>query len=52
MEETTWKTRAWEDNIRIDLKEIGQEGEDWMYLAQTRDQWQAFVNMVTNLEVP
>jgi hypothetical protein len=29
----------WEDNIRMDLWEIGWEGVDWMYLAQDRDQW-------------
>jgi hypothetical protein len=38
---------GWEDNIRTDL-----EGVDWIYLAQDRDQWQAAVNMVMNLEIP
>jgi hypothetical protein len=32
-------SRRWEDNIRIDLKEIGLEGVDWIHLAQDRDQW-------------
>jgi hypothetical protein len=38
---------GWED-IRLDLREIGWEGVDWMHLAQDRDQWQAVVNMVMN----
>jgi hypothetical protein len=42
----------WEDNIRMDLREIGWEGVDWIHLAQDRDQWQALVNMVMNLWVP
>jgi hypothetical protein len=41
----------WED-IRMDLREIGWEGAEWMHLAQDRDQWQAAVNMVINLQVP
>jgi hypothetical protein len=32
-------------------KEIGCEGVDWIYLAEDRDQWQAVVNMVMNLQV-
>jgi hypothetical protein len=44
--------RRWEDNIRIDLREIGWEGVDWMHLAQDRDQWRALVNMVMNFGVP
>jgi hypothetical protein len=43
--------RRWEDNIRMNLREIGWEGEDWMHLAQDRDQWRATVCMVTNLLV-
>jgi hypothetical protein len=42
----------WEDNIRIDLREIGWGGMDWIDLAQDRDQWRALVNMVMNLRVP
>jgi hypothetical protein len=42
----------WEDNIRIDLWEIGWEVEDWMHLAQDRDRWLVLVNMVMNLQVP
>jgi hypothetical protein len=41
-----------EDNIRIDLREIGWEGADWMHLAQDKYQWQALVNTVMNLRVP
>jgi hypothetical protein len=36
----------WENNIRVDLGEIGWKNVDWMHLAQDRDQWQALVNMV------
>jgi hypothetical protein len=42
----------WEDNIRMDLREIGWEGVDWMHLDQDSDQWQALVNIVRNLRVP
>jgi hypothetical protein len=44
--------RRWEYNIRMDLKEIGWGGMDWIYLAQDRDQWRALVNTVTNHRVP
>jgi hypothetical protein len=42
----------WEDNIRMDLREIRWEGVDWIHLAQDRDWWWALVNMVMNLKVP
>jgi hypothetical protein len=42
----------WEDNIKIDLRELGIDGAHWLWLAQDRVQWQAFVNMVMNLRVP
>jgi hypothetical protein len=42
----------WEDNIRMDLREIGWEGVDRMHLAEDRDQWRALVNTVMNLQVP
>jgi hypothetical protein len=45
-------TRRWEDNIRIDLRQIGQGGMDWIELAQDRDQWKALLNTVMNLRVP
>jgi hypothetical protein len=37
------------DNIKIDLREIGWEGMDWIDLAQDRDQWRALMNRVMNL---
>jgi hypothetical protein len=40
------------DNIKIDLREIGWDGVDWVDLAQDRDQWRPLVNMVMNLRVP
>ena len=43
--------RRWEDNIKMDLWEVGGGG-DWMELAQDRERWQALVNMVMNLRVP
>jgi hypothetical protein len=42
----------WEDNIKMDHREIGSGGVDWIDLAQDRDQWRAFVNTVMNLRVP
>jgi hypothetical protein len=44
--------RRWEDNIKMDLGEIGIDGENWIRLAQDRVQWRAFVNTVMNLRVP
>jgi hypothetical protein len=44
--------RRWEDNIKMDLKEIGINGANWIRLAQDRVQWRAFVNTVMNLRVP
>jgi hypothetical protein len=44
--------RRWEDNIRMDRREIGWGGMDWIDLAQDRDQWRALVNTVMNLRVP
>jgi hypothetical protein len=40
------------DNIKVDLREIGWGGMDWIDLAQDRDQWRGLVNMVMNLRVP
>jgi hypothetical protein len=42
----------WENNIRLDLREIGWGGMDWIDLDQDRDQWRALVNTVMNLRVP
>ena len=43
--------RRWEDNIKMDLLEVGGGG-DWMELAQNRDRWRALVNTVMNFGVP
>ena len=43
--------RRWEDNIKMDLQEVGGSCGDWMELAQDRDRWQAFVGTVRNLRV-
>jgi hypothetical protein len=44
--------RRWEDNIKLDLREIGIEGPNWIRMAQDRVQWLASVNTVMNLRVP
>jgi hypothetical protein len=44
--------RRWENNIRMDLSEIGWKGVDWIHLTLGRDQWLAVVNTVTNFWVP
>jgi hypothetical protein len=44
--------RRWVENIKMDLREIGWDGLDWIDLAQDRDQWRALVNTVMNLRVP
>jgi hypothetical protein len=41
----------WEDNIKMDLQEVGCVGMDWIVLAQDRDRWRALVNAVMNLRV-
>jgi len=43
--------RRWEDNIKMDLQEVGWWGMDWIDLAQDRDRWQALANAVMNLQV-
>jgi hypothetical protein len=44
--------RRWVDYIKIDLREIGWDGGDWIDLAQDRDRWRAIVRAVMNLRVP
>jgi hypothetical protein len=42
----------WEDNIKLDLREVGWGDIDWINLAQDRDRWRALVNAVMNTVVP
>jgi hypothetical protein len=42
----------WEDNIKMDIQEVGCGGIDWIKLAQNRDRWPALVNTVMNFRVP
>ena len=44
--------RRWEDNIKMDLHEVGWMDMDWIDLAQYSDGWWALVNAVTNFQVP
>ena len=44
--------RRWEDNIKMDLQEVGRGCGDWMELAQDRDGWRALVSTVMNFRVP
>jgi len=44
--------RRWEDNIKMDLEEVGGGRVDWMELAQDRDGWRALVDTVRNFRVP
>ena len=44
--------RRWENNIKMDLQEVGGVCGDWMDLAQDRDRWRLLVTTVMNLRVP
>ena len=44
--------RRWEDNIKMDLQEVGEGRGDWMKLAQDSDGWRALVGTVRNFRVP
>ena len=44
--------RRWEDNVRMDLKEIGINTRNWVDSAQDRDSWKALVNALLHLRVP
>jgi hypothetical protein len=42
----------WINDLKMELRELGRDGMDWIDLAQDRDQWRALVNTVMNLRVP
>jgi hypothetical protein len=42
----------WEDNIKMNIQEVGRGGMDWIQLAQDRGRWRALVNAVMNIRVP
>jgi len=42
----------WEDNIKMNLQEVGFGGVDWIDLARDRDRWRVLVNAVMNIRVP
>ena len=44
--------RRWNDNINMDLREVGCDPGDWKAIAENRDQWRAYVRAVMNLRVP
>jgi hypothetical protein len=44
--------RRWVANIKMDIREVGWDGMDWIDLAQDRNRWSAHVNAVMNLRVP
>jgi hypothetical protein len=44
--------RRWEDNIKMDLKDVGWGGMDWIDMAEDKDRWRALVNVVMNFQGP
>ncbi|KAJ4433375.1 hypothetical protein ANN_15634 [Periplaneta americana] len=44
--------RRWEDNIKMDLREVEYDDTDWIDLAEDRDRWRAYVRAAMNLRVP
>jgi hypothetical protein len=53
MKETLGRPRCrWVDNTKMDLRELGWYGMDWIDQAQDRDQWRVLVNTIMNLRVP
>ena len=52
-ERDLWRPRRrWEDNIKMDLQEMGRGCGDWMELAEDRERWPALVSTVMNFRVP
>jgi len=49
---TLFTSRRWENNMKMDLQDVGWVGMDWIDLAQDRNTWRALVNAVMNLRVP
>ena len=48
-----WRPRRiWEDNIKLDLREVGCDPRDWLALAEYRDQWRDYVMAIMNLRIP
>ena len=48
-----WRPRRrWEDNIKMDLRDVGCDTGDWIHLAEDRKQWRAYVRAVMDLRVP
>jgi hypothetical protein len=45
------RSRRWEDNIKMNIQELGCRGMDWIALAQDRDKWRAFVNALMKIWV-
>ena len=44
--------RRWEDNIKMDLREVGCDPRDWIALAEDRDQWRTYIRAVMDLRIP
>ena len=44
--------RRWEDNIKMDFREVGCDPGEWIDLAEDRDQWRAYVRALMNFRVP
>jgi hypothetical protein len=46
------RIRKWEDNIKIDIQEVGFEAMDWINLTQDKDQWRSVIKTVMDLGAP
>jgi hypothetical protein len=49
---TNHTTLRWEDNIKMDIRDVRYDGMDWTHLAEDRDRWRTVVNAVINFRVP